>query len=147
MYICTYISPISITNTSGLTFFLSIKYLSVFSVLVYVCLIPLDIYLASLNYVNKFANENNYCPSVSILAEIIFHIIIDDWLRLSDPSPKLDFFSLCQLGKVKYIGNNILKKLSLKISKLIIQHIFFSFKKLIFFFNGDPSLSVYIWRF
>ena len=59
-------------------------------------------------------------------------------------------FCLCHFGKVKFIGNNILKYLSdsLKNSRLINQHIFFSFKIDTFLqWQSDPNPLAYIGTF
>ena len=58
------------------------------------------------------------------------------------------FFCLCHFGKVKYIGNNILKYLShsLKKSKLINQNIFFHFKNWYFSSMVKWSKSISLYR-
>ena len=60
-----------------------------------------------------------------------------------------DFWKVCDFGKVKYIGNNILKYLShsLKITRLINLHKYiFSLSKLILFFNGRVNqVHRFIW--
>ena len=62
----------------------------------------------------------------------------------------LFFFCLCHFGKVKYIGNNILKYLShsFKIARLIKQNFLFPFKIDTFLqWWSDPSPTVYIGTF